>query len=282
MKGRSADDPGVAAGRASSRPILSAEAVERAASFLVDARRTGSLVDLLPQDCRPRSLADAYEIQDAFARRWGETVGFKIGCASKQSQALVGASGPFAGRIFAAGCWTSPASICARDFQMVGVEAEFAFRIERDLPPRPRSYTRDEIVRAIAGVQPVIEICDTRLADWKAAGVDHIVADNAFHGGLVLGTMAGDWRGLDLADHEVALSIDGVVRGRGTGKLVLGHPIDALRWLANDLARRGTGLRAGHIVAAGTCTGLHFATAGSEVSADFGSLGLVRVRVTGS
>lgn len=259
--------------------MLSADAVDRAASLFASSRGGGALVELLPPDCRPQSLADAYAIQDAFARHCGKTVGFKIGCASKESQALVGASGPFAGHIFAATCWASPTQIRAQDFQMVGVEAEFAFLIGRDLPPRSRPYTREEITEAITSVQPIIEICDTRLADWKAAGVEHIVADNAFHGGLVLGAVASDWRRLDLANHGITLSIDGTVRGKGTGKLVLGHPVDAVAWLANDLSERGVTLKAGHVVAAGTCTGLHFAAPGSAVSADFGSLGQVQINV---
>jgi 2-keto-4-pentenoate hydratase len=261
--------------------MLSDDAAERAAALLVQCRRNRSLLERLPPTCRPESIDDAYAIQDKFARQWGETSGFKIGCASRESQALVGVHAPFAGHIFATACWMSSAQITARDFQMVGVEAEFAFLIGSDLQPRLSSYAREEVVNAIAGVQPIIEICDTRLADWKAAGVEHVVADNAFHGGLVFGTVAHDWRTLDLADHEVTLSIDGTVRGRGTGKLVLGHPVDALLWLVNDLSRRGATLKAGHIVAAGTCTGLHFAEAGSNVSADFGSLGCVQLDVMG-
>ena len=54
-------------------------------------------------------------------------VGYKIGCASKESQALVGAAGPFAARIFAPTRFDSPAEISTRDFFTVGVEAEFGF-----------------------------------------------------------------------------------------------------------------------------------------------------------
>ena len=60
---------------------------------------------------------------------------------------------------------------------------------------------------------------------------------------------------------------------------MLGHPLSALTWLANELSRRGEGMRAGDLVAAGTCTGLHFADPGSTVLADFGpALGRVTIR----
>jgi 2-keto-4-pentenoate hydratase len=161
-----------------------------------------------------------------------------------------------------------------------GVEAEFAFVFGRDLPPRSGGHAAEDVLAAVAGVQPVIEICDTRLAEWKTAGAEQIVADNAFYGALVLGTIVTDWRRLDLANHEAALRINGVVLGRGPGRLVLGNPLDALGWLANDLALRNIGLKAGQIVAAGSCTGLHFVTPGSVVDADFGSLGTVQINVT--
>jgi 2-keto-4-pentenoate hydratase len=43
--------------------------------------------------------------------------------------------------------------------------------------------------------------------------------------------------------------------------------------------RRGYFLKAGDIVASGTCTGLHFAAPGADVVADFGVLGRVEMRV---
>ena len=106
-----------------------------------------------------------------------------------------------------------------------------------------------------------------------------MIADNGFQGGLVTGPAAPLTPPLDLAAHEVTLVIDGVECGRGTGELVLGHPLDSLAWLAGELARRGLGLRAGDIVAAGACTGLHFVKAGAHVVADFGRLGRVEMHV---
>jgi 2-keto-4-pentenoate hydratase len=46
--------------------------------------------------------------------------------------------------------------------------------------------------------------------------------------------------------------IHGVEVGRGTGSDVMGHPHEALAWLANNLAGRGRLLRAGQIVLTGS------------------------------
>lgn len=260
--------------------MLDAPALDGAVAALLAARHDRRPLERLPAECTPDSIGDAYLIQEAFARACGSALaGYKVGCASLESQRFVGVSEPFAGHVYAATCFDSPAVISAGDFFTTGVEAEFTFRLGRDLPSRARPYGRAEVADAVTAVVPSIEICDTRLADWKAAGVAQMVADNGFHGGMVLAEDVADWRDLDLAAHEVTLRVDGVVRGSGTGKLVLGHPLDSLAWLATDLSRRGRSLKAGGIVAAGTCTGLHVIRAPADVVADFGALGTVRMTV---
>ena len=251
-------------------------ALEHAASRLVIARRSRQPAAGLPE---VKTFDDAYAVQAAFRAQWGDAVvGHKVGCSSEQSQRLVNAPGPIAGSLFGAALWPEPATLDAAQFFVVGVEAEFGFRLGADLPPRAAPYSRDEVSAAVDAVVPVIEICDTRLTDWRSRPIEEITADNAFNGGLVAGRPFQDWRHLDLGIHVVTLSIDGETKGTGTGALVLGHPLLALTWLANELSRRGEGMRAGALVAAGTCTGLHFANRDSTVVADFGSaLGRVTI-----
>jgi len=261
--------------------MTDAQSIARAAATLLSAERAHrSLADLGSDGAR--TLDDGYAIQDAVAARGGgAVVGYKVGCASKASQALMMTDAPFAGQLYADRVHASPARLRRSDFFLFGVEAEFAFRIGRDLPSRALPYTREDVAAAVAEVFPAVEICDTRFTDWKQVGVADIIADNAFHGALVTAPGTSDWRALDLLTHEVVLSIDGVERGRGTGALVLGHPLDSLAWLASDLSRRGQALRRDQVIAAGTCTGLHFITGPAQVVAGFGSLGEVRFEVAG-
>jgi 2-keto-4-pentenoate hydratase len=251
-------------------------ALDKAAERLMAARRSHRPTPGLPEVA---TFDDAYAVQVAFRSQWGDQViGHKVGCSSEQSQRLVNSPGPIAGSLFRASLWQEPAALDASRFFVTGVEAEFGFRLGADLPPRATPYTREEVSAAVDAVVPVIEICDTRLADWRTRRIEEITADNAFNGGLVAGRPFEDWRHLDLGSHEVSLSIDGETKGRGTGALVLGHPLLALTWLANELSRRGEGMRASALVAAGTCTGLHFANPDSTVVADFGStLGRVTI-----
>lgn len=254
-------------------------AANDAARLLVASRRRQESVPGLAQVV---SFDDAYAVQAAFRSLWGDAViGHKVGCSSEQSQRLVNSPGPIAGSLFREALWHQPATISARKFFVAGVEAEFGFRLGADLPARSMPYGREEVSAAVDAVVPLIEICDTRLSEWRTRRIEEITADNAFNGGVVVGKPFEGWRSLDLASHVVTLSIDGERKGEGTGALVLGHPLIALTWLANDLSRRGDGLRAGELVAAGTCTGLHLASAGSAVMADFGpALGRVEIRFT--
>src|SRR5512146_2556210 len=246
-------------GRPHGAHMVSNRDLEEAVAAMLGARSGRRPLRRLPPGGAPLTLDDAYAIQEAFVYACGWAVaGYKIGCASQEAQALVGASGPFAARIFAPTRLDSPAEISVRDFLTLGVEAEFGFTMRDGLPPRAAPYDRADVARAVAAVSPVIELCDTRLENWKTARIEEIIADNGFHGGLVVGTAVSEWQSLELAAHEVALSINGAVRASGASAGSLGHPLDGLVWLANELSRRGYGLGRGDIIATGTWTGLHF------------------------
>ncbi len=157
-----------------------------------------------------------------------------------------------------------------------GIEGEFAFVLGRDLPARKRPYTRDELRAAIAEMRPAIEVIDPRFTDWLQVNAASIVADMSGHAALVLGPKVPRWRTLDLRKVPVRMLVNGKTVGEGTGAEVLGDPLRALAWLSDHLRTRG-GLKKGEIITTGTCTGFVKAPAGSEIVADFGKLGQVRL-----
>src|SRR6478609_5412446 len=69
--------------------------------------------------------------------------------------------------------------------------------------------------------------------------------------------------------------INGVEVGRGSGADVLGHPHDALAWLANHLAADGKNLRAGQLVLTGSLVKTVWLKAGDEVVMELEGLGRV-------
>jgi 2-keto-4-pentenoate hydratase len=97
---------------------------------------------------------------------------------------------------------------------------------------------------------------------------------------MVLGTPITDWRGLDIPRHPVRLTIDGVVKGEGTGSDALGDPRNVLDWVVEKLRAAGVGLKQGQILSTGTCTGVIPFARGQTAVADFGALGRIEVCFT--
>jgi 2-keto-4-pentenoate hydratase len=108
-------------------------------------------------------------------------------------------------------------------------ELEFAFRMGKDLPPRAKTYSVDEVLAAVATLHPAIEIPDSRLQPFEKAGGPQLIADNACAHYFFLGEAALDsWRNIDLAAHQAAGRINDGPEQPGIGSNVLGDPRIAL------------------------------------------------------
>ena len=104
-----------------------------------------------------------------------------------------------------------------------------------------------------------------------------IAADNAIHGWWLHGEPVTDWRGHDLAASAVSVTRDGELVTTGSGAAVLGHPLNVMAWLADELPRFGLRLRRGDVVTTGVATDVFEAGAGDSCVADFGPFGRVTV-----
>ena len=259
---------------------LDEAAVDRAASVLYDARRARRVIPGLPADVAPRDLDDAYAIADRLAEQVGDDVaGWYCACTNPEIQALLGLHEPYRARIFAQALHASPATLQAADFPPLVLECEVAFRLGCDLPPRAGPYTRAEVADAVASLHGSIEVVAGHLHDWPRQNVFAVIADNGTDGALIVGDGVADWRGLDLPGLAVALAVDGVTVQAGSGANVLGDPLTAFTWLANERAVAGAGLRAGFTCNTGTTTPMHPVTAPCTAVADFGPLGTVRLTI---
>ena len=264
---------------------LSSQACLRAARLLLAARGERRPIPALPEDCRPATAAEGYAIQAALrAARGGELAGFKIGATSQAARTLLATEEPFHGCLSADRIHDSPATLSAEDTNFRLIEPEFAFRLGRDLPARAAPYDHAELVEAIASLHPAFEVVTSAFgAAWTGAGLAQLIADNGVHECLVLGPAVEDWRDLDLAAQEVVFESDGAEVGRGRGAEALGHPLNALAWLADfgvlpDPATQiCRGLRAGDLITTGLVTPFAYAEAGTALGADYGPLGAVEL-----
>ena len=96
---------------------------------------------------------------------------------------------------------------------------------------------------------------------------------------MVLGAWERDWRGLDLGAVRGVASVNGAPVGEGFGRDVLGHPLDAMVWIANHLHARGETLRRGEFVITGSLITSKFPQAGDRVGFAVNGLGAVTMQV---
>lgn len=255
--------------------------IAQAADFLWKTRIEQRRIEALPDSLRPRSLAEGYAIQDAMVASAAQPVGgWKIAATSKAGQAHIGVTEPLAGRLFQNFILADGARLPAASLHMKVMEAEFAFRMARHLPPRAAAYELPEVCDAVAALHLAIEVPDARFERFAEIGPAQIAADDAFASWFLLGKQVPDWRGLDLPVQPARAVINGRVAAEGVGANALGDPRIALAWLANHLARRGIGLKAGDIVTTGTCITPPTIAPGDAVAAEFAGLGQVTVAFT--
>jgi 2-keto-4-pentenoate hydratase len=253
--------------------------IRAAAKTIAAARRNRIPLQRLAGDAAPKTEADGYRIQDAvhglLAADFGALVGYKIGCTSKVMQQYLDIPHPCGGGVFANGIHESGALLRAKDFVRVGVECEIAVTLARDLAPRTAPFTAEEVAGSIEAYHPAIEIVDDRYVDWQTLGAPTLVADDFFAAACVLGKPVARAGAPDLFAVAGRALINGVEVGRGSGADVLGHPHNALAWLANHLARDGKSLRAGQIVLTGSLVKTVWLNAGDEVVMELERLGRV-------
>jgi 2-keto-4-pentenoate hydratase len=255
-------------------------AIEAAAAAIAGARLQKGRLARLPQLV---TLEDGYRAQRRanarLERTLGRRVGHKIGGTTAPMRAYIGVPEPIAGEIFASTVHASGAELPFERFVRPGIETEIAVRLGRDLPPRARPHTREEAAEAVAEVMAAIEIVDDRYEDFRTLGAPSMIADNAFNAASVLGPILASWRGLDLAHLRARTFIDGREVAAGTSDALMGHPLEALRWLAERRSGLGLGLGAGELVSLGSITPVQWLDAPAEARIEVEGLGEVRVRL---
>jgi 2-oxo-3-hexenedioate decarboxylase/2-keto-4-pentenoate hydratase len=171
------------------------------------------------------------------------------------------------------------ANLRAKDYRRLGVECEIVVTLARDVAPSDAPFDRAKVGQAVGAVMAGIEIVDDRYADYKSFGVPSLIGDNFFNAGSVLGKPVTDWRRLDLAAVKGRTLINDVEVGTGHGAMVLGHPLEALAWLANARAARGLGLKRGEFVFLGSLVETKWLSAGDHVRIEIEELGGIEVDV---
>jgi 2-keto-4-pentenoate hydratase len=191
-----------------------------------------------------------------FAQPLGDIVGFKLGLTNPAIQQRFGIDHPIRGAIFHATLRaTSGAEIEARFAAVPVLEADMLLRIGMG-GVEAALNDHAALIRHVDQVIPFIELPDLVYAPEYRPSLGDLLAVNV---GARLGVVGKPIAVTPSADFiaalgriSVSLHQDGREVSRAPGAAILGHPLNALAWIARDLAREGRPLREGDIISLGS------------------------------
>ncbi len=253
--------------------------IKALAEMLLAAETSRKPIIPLTESDRGITVDEAYRIQLRMmeAKKSGGqvVVGKKIGITSRAMQVMLGVNEPDYGHILDGMVVAEGEVIRAADLIQPRIEGEIAFVLKEDL--RGPGVTLTDVIRCSEGVIPALEVIDSRIMDWKIKLPD-TVADNASSARIVLGGKITPLSGLDLRTVGMVLEKNGEIAATAAGAAVLGHPAQAVAWLANKLAAYKVSLTKGEVILSGSLTAAIPVAAGDFIRADFGPLGDVKIK----
>lgn len=248
---------------------------------LADRRPIAPLTDSHPD----MALDDAYRIQLRMIERRlaaagtaDRVIGKKIGVTSQAVMDMLDVRQPDFGHLLASMNLPEGEPLPMDQLIAPRAEGELGFILSHDL--QGPGVTAEQVIAATEYVMPCFEIVDSRIRDWNIR-IQDTVADNASCGMLVVGAAIADPRQLDLGLVGMTLTRNGEVVGTGAGAAALGHPAEAVAWLANTMGALGIQLKAGEIILSGALSALVPLAPGDVLSMTMGGVGSVNLLCSG-
>lgn len=207
--------------------------------------------------------AAAYDVQDELVAllrkaRNADVAGYKIGLTSTAMQTMCGIDKPVFGRILSDQVYQSGARVDLKQYVHLGLEFEIAVKLGSDIVPHGTPLSTADIAACTAAICPALELVDDRHAEYSTLDAGSLIADNAWNAGVVL----ADWQPLPgefTVRQGRVFSQDPQAE---TGAVDYRHVLASVAWLAQELASRGTHLRAGEIVMTGSVVRTRFPVEG--------------------
>ena len=192
------------------------------------------------------------------ALQLGDPVGYKAGLTNPAVQKRFNASAPVWGTLYGPMLLPNGARVAANFGARPLFEADLLVRVSSAAVNRAR--TPQDVMAAIDQVIPFIELPDLVV---QAPGRLNGAAITAINVGARLGvlgtplpvpaTRAERFALQDaLRDMTAIVMVDGAEADRGLGSDVLEHPLNAVVWLVQDMARHGVALKVGDAVSLGS------------------------------
>jgi 2-keto-4-pentenoate hydratase len=189
-----------------------------------------------------------------FDAQYGKPVGYKAGLTNPAVQKRFSYDAPVWGALYAPMLLQSGATVEAAFGARPLFEADLLVRVSDASVMNAK--TPEDVLAAIDQVIPFIELPDLVV---QAPGKLNGAAISAINVGArlgVMGTPIAVQRSAEFAnalrDMVTVVKGDGTELDRGKGSDVLEHPLNAVVWLAHDLARSDRALKPGDLISLGS------------------------------
>ena len=196
--------------------------------------------------------SDAYRVQyrliDRLRNNGEVVVGHKVALTTRASREHLGVNEPCFGHILDRCVYSNDSQVPISNLAAPHIEAETAFVLAADI--RGPGVTPVQVMQATHAVLPALELVDLKIEGGGIQAVD-VVAHNALHGGVVVGSRMVPLPDVNLQYEGVTVEFNGGLHGSGTGFEVMGNPINPIVWLANKLAEFDDFLKAGETIISG-------------------------------
>lgn len=188
------------------------------------------------------------------SRTQGKPIGYKAGLTSAAAQQQIGVPNPVLGVLLAKMMLPNGSTVPADFGPRPLLEADMLATVRDDGINEARTIT--EVVRHLSTLQPFIELPDLVLAQGEPVNGPVVVAINVGARAGVVGDPVPVLATPDfvnaLADMQVTMTADGTEIGKAPGKAILGHPLNAVLFIAEEVQRRGGRLKAGDVLSLGS------------------------------
>ena len=219
---------------------------------------------------------EAYQIQDEVLQLKEEAgeklAGYKISLTSQETQDLFASDSPLYGGMTDV---TVKNTISLGEYNSPLLELELVFLVDEPISSDDTAEQIFEKCRVAPGIEVPEDRKSTRL---NSRSLYEVVADGAVNGAIVI----GDPQKLtysDVAAIKATLTLDDKFVKEGPSTEVLGHPANAVLWLAKELEKHGKKLKAGQFVSSGTFV-LPEPLQQGRYQAEFENVGSVDLEVT--
>jgi 2-keto-4-pentenoate hydratase len=236
----------------------------------------------LPKNLALSNARQAVAVQSELVRikaqQCGDVIGWKIALATPAMQKMVGLDAPAAGRLHRKQVLHAPADVSIQGYGRLLIEFEIAIQIGKNLMPSGTRHTGQSVASAVNAVTCAFEVADDRQADYSNLGGQgmQLLADNTWNEGAVLGEwipFSQVWTNISatpkaddaLGELKGEAFINGASVGLGYAHDLMGHPLHAVAWLANEANDRGTYLKAGDIAMLGSLVTSKFPKKGDHL-----------------